>query len=236
MQHEDGSPERIPLEAEALEAPIVEGVTDDASAEPPKLKSKKKKKDKEKKAGPEGTSRGIETMFRMAYQTHLQLSTLADAKANIMISINGIIISVIIASVAPNLDLNPWLAFPSGVLLLGCLGALVFSILAARPRITGTSLSLESLRSRQVNILFFGNFVQMPEQDFLVGITGLMSQPRELYETMSKDLYSLGTVLSTKYRLLRIAYNIFMAGLIIGVLLFILVIALDPGSAGSTII
>ena len=66
-----------------------------------------------------GTRRGIETMFRSAYRVQMDLTGLADNKANMMVSINGIIISIIIAAVAPKLDANPWLLLPSTVFLIG---------------------------------------------------------------------------------------------------------------------
>lgn len=185
-----------------------------------------KKKKKKKRDGTPGSDRGIETMFRMVYQTHLELSALADTKANIMISINGIMISVIIASIGSNLARSPWLAIPVGVLLTGCLISLVFSVLAARPRVGSDVVPLEALRSRQANILFFGNFVHMPEADFLDGIRTLMGQTDELYRTMARDIYSLGGVLSRKYRLLRVAYHTFMIGLVGGVVLLLVVLAL----------
>lgn len=195
------------------------------------VEPKQKKKKKDKKKGGAGTSRGIETMFRMVYQTHLELSALADTKANIMISINGIMISVIIASIGSNLARSPWLVVPVGVLLSGCLISLVFSILAARPRVGGDAVPIEDLRSRRSNILFFGNFVHMPEADFLDGIRELMGRTDELYQTMARDIYSLGGVLSRKYRLLRIAYNTFMAALVAGVLVLLAVLIMRPGAA-----
>lgn len=189
-----------------------------------------KKKKKKKKGG--GTSRGIETMFRMIYQTHLELSAMADTKANIMISINGLMISVIIASIGSNLARSPWLAAPVGVLLSGCLISLVFSILAARPRVGSETVPLEALRSREANILFFGNFVHMPEADFVTGIGELMVRTDEVYQTMARDIYSLGGVLSRKYRMLRIAYTTFMAGLVASVVLLLVVLVLRMGAAG----
>lgn len=201
-----------------------------SEAEIAAIAEKKQKKKDKKKAGA-GSNRGIETMFRMVYRTHLELSALADTKANIMISINGIMISVIIASIGSNLARSPWLAVPVGVLLSGCLISLIFSVLAARPRVGSEAIPLEALRSRQSNILFFGNFVHMPEADFLVGIRELMGRTEELYQTMARDIYSLGGVLSRKYRLLRIAYNTFMAGLVAAVVMLLVVLVLRWGSA-----
>ena len=168
-----------------------------------------------------GTNRGIETMFRSAYRTQLALTGLADNKANMMISINGIIISIIIASVAPKLDANPWLLVPTTLFLLGTLTSIIFAILAARPRIRSTLIDLEDLRHSKGNILFFGNFYKLEESEFLQGMTSLVQDKTTLYESMIRDIYGLGSVLHKKFALLQIAYTTFMIALILGVTSFI---------------
>ncbi len=168
-----------------------------------------------------GTNRGIETMFRSAYRTQLTLTGLADNKANMMISINGIIISIIIASVAPKLDANPWLLVPTTLFLLGTLVSIIFAILAARPRVGSTNIDLHDLRHSKGNILFFGNFYKLDEADFLQGMTSLVQDKTTLYETMIRDIYGMGAVLHKKFALLKIAYTTFMIALILGVTSFI---------------
>ena len=168
-----------------------------------------------------GTNRGIETMFRSAYRTQLALTGLADNKANMMISINGIIISIIIASVAPKLDANPWLLIPTTLFLLGTLVSIIFAILAARPRVGSALIDLEDLRNSKGNILFFGNFCNLEENEFLKGMTSLMQDKTVLYESMIRDIYGLGSVLHKKFALLQVAYTTFMIALILGVTSFI---------------
>ena len=97
-------------------------------------------------------------MFRTSYRTHIELSAIADNKSNIMISINGIIISIVIASISPKIDSNPWLLIPTAILLLTCLGSLVYAVLSARPRVSNATITLEDVRANRANILFFGNF------------------------------------------------------------------------------
>lgn len=80
--------------------------------------------------------RGVSDMFRTSYCTHIELSAIADNKSNIMISINGIIISIIIASISPKIDSNPWLLIPTAALLLTCLGSMIYAVLSARPRVS----------------------------------------------------------------------------------------------------
>jgi hypothetical protein len=185
----------------------------------------RKKKKKKKKAKPTtGTARGVETMFRTSYRTHVDMSGLADNKANIMISINGIIMSVIIASIGPKMDANQWLLLPTSTLLIGCLISLIYAVLAARPRVSSNQVTLEDVREKRANILFFGNFVNLPKQDYVQGMKELIDDPEALYTSMIQDIYSLGGVLSQKFRYLRVSYAVFMASLIVGVVMFIVVL------------
>ena len=187
----------------------------------------KKGKKKKKKPTGLGTSRGIETMFRTSYRVHQDLVGLADAKANIMISVNGLIISITLAALAPRMGGLPLLVLPVSILLVGCLIALVYAVLAARPRVSNQPLTLDDIERNDANILFFGNFVNLSEEDFVEGMRDLMMTPDHLYINMVRDLYGLGQVLKKKFNLLRIAYTVFMFALIIGVGGFVVVFALD---------
>jgi hypothetical protein len=168
-----------------------------------------------------GSARGVETLFRSAYRVQMDLTGLADNKANMMISINGIIISVIIAAVAPKLDANPWLLIPSTVFLIGTLVSIVFAILAARPRVSSVPITLQDLEHSQGNILFFGDFANLTQDDFTEGMIDLIQDKAVLYETMIRNLYGLGSVLKKKFALLKIAYTAFMFALILGVMSFL---------------
>jgi hypothetical protein len=192
-------------------------------AEPAQGKKKRKKGKKGKKDGL-GSNRGIETMFRTSYRTHVDLSSLADNKANIMIGINGIIVSVLIASIAPAIDKNPWLTIPTAILLLGCLVSMVFAVLAARPRVNHHRYTLEDVDADRANILFFGNFVHLTPDEYVTGMKTLMGDTDRLYANMIRDLHSLGGVLQRKFTLLRTSYTTFMWTLALGVVSFIVVL------------
>jgi len=168
-----------------------------------------------------GTKRGTETMLRSAYRVQMELTALADNKANMMISINAIIISIIIAAVAPKLDSNLWMLFPTIVILMGTLASVIFAILAARPRLHSESVRLSDLRHSRGNILFFGNFARMRPQEFLDGMEEIIGDQTLTYETMIRNIYDLGFVLNRKYALLQSAYSTFMVALVLGVFSFI---------------
>jgi hypothetical protein len=187
--------------------------------------SKKKKKKKGKK-NRLGSARGVETLFRTSYRTHIDMSALADTKANIMITINGLMASILLASISPKIDANPWLLLPTTVLLTGCLISLVFAVLAARPRLESREVTLEQVRNDAANILFFGNFTHMAQDDYVLGMTELIQDGDRLYTNMLRDIYNLGAVLDRKFRLLRISYTAFMWALIAGTAMFVAVFLL----------
>jgi predicted metal-dependent HD superfamily phosphohydrolase len=186
---------------------------------------KKVKKKKEKDDDPK---RGIETMYRATYRTHIELSAIADSKANMMISINTIIMSVIITVVGGGFTLtenafieNLRYTVPICVLLLGSLASVIYAVISARPNITEKKVDLEKIKNKQSSSLFFGNFTQMKLKEFIENMQVLGSSKSLLYDSMSIDIYYLGLVLTQKYKLLRISYNIFMASLVLSVAAFV---------------
>ncbi|GAB3937926.1 Pycsar system effector family protein [Larkinella terrae] len=164
--------------------------------------------------------RGIETMFRMTSQNHFQLSAMADNKANIMISVNTIIVSLIISILIRKLEEWPQLVIPTVMLTASCLTATIFAILATRPNVSGGRFSKEDIHQKQANLLFFGNFHKMDLEDYEWGMKEMMNDSDFLYSSMTRDIYYLGKVLGKKYKLLRFSYTIFMFGFAASVLAF----------------
>jgi HD superfamily phosphodiesterase len=177
-----------------------------------------KENTKEKKV--EKPVRGIETMFRVASTNHQRLSDMADSKANIMISVNSIIISVVLSLLVRKLETATNLVAPTLILLLGTVTAVIFSILATRPNIPNGYFNQEQLNSRKINLLFFGNFYKMDFDHYYDGMQQVMSDSEFLYASLIRDIHSQGVVLGNKYKLLRISYTVFMFTLIISIIAF----------------
>lgn len=164
--------------------------------------------------------RGIETMFRVTINNHMNLSKMADDKANFLLSINGIILSFAIANIISKLDVarNLFLVYPTAILVFVCLASIIFAILSTRPKVNEGRFTKDDIQQKKANLLFFGNFYNMDLEDFNWGFNEMMQDRDYLYGSMIKDLYFLGKVLGRKYRLVRISYTIFMYGLILAVL------------------
>lgn len=183
-----------------------------------KKRTKRKKAEKEKKP-----DRGIDTMMKVTLNNHTQLSQIADSKANILLSVNAIIISVALSTIVPKLDntTNDHLVVPTFILLFFSVVSIIFAILSTRPKVTSGVFTRQDIQDRKVNLLFFGNFYRMPLDEYLWAMNELMESKDYLYDTMISDLYYLGLVLERKYKLLRITYNVFMVGIVVSVIAFV---------------
>lgn len=202
------------------------------NAEKQQFLFKKAQASKNKSFDTEKTGRGTETMYRVSYRNHINLSDIADKKANMMMSINTLILSAIIAIAGSGFAMVGGqqveyyrFGIPMAILLLSSLGSVIFAILSAKPNVTHNLVSDIELRERKSSILYFGNFTQMPLERFLSDMETLRGDNKLLYENMSMDIYYLGVVLKKKFRLLQLSYTIFMVGLIMAVisLIFILI-------------
>ena len=180
----------------------------------------KKKKNKSKV---EKSDRSMDTVFRVTLANHTRLSGIADSKANILLSVNAIIISIALSSIIPKLDSpkNAHLIIPTMVMLISSVITIIFAILSTRPKVTKGLFSRADINDQKVNLLFFGNFYKMPIEEYEWAMKEMLKDSEYTYSTMIKDLYYLGIVLEKKYRLLRITYNFFMFGIILSVLFFI---------------
>ncbi|MEO9021201.1 MAG: Pycsar system effector family protein [Ginsengibacter sp.] len=164
--------------------------------------------------------KGIQTMLRLTSANHLKLSEMADRKANILISVNAIIISVILSVLVHKLDEETYLIIPTMIFLIFAVVVIVISILATRPKISGGSFMMSEVKEKKTNLLFFGNFYKATYEEYNEAMSEMMLDTNYLYNSLIKDIYSLGVVLGRKYKLIRLAYNIFMIGIIVSVLAF----------------
>src|SRR5690606_35588897 len=139
--------------------------------------------------------RGVVAMFRIMSENHVNLSQMADSKANIMISVNTIVLSIMVSLLLGKLQFYPEFIIPTIILVVVCLGTVIFSILATRPNVTGGTFTKEDIKDKKINLLFFGNFFRMELFDYDWAMREMMNDKDYLYGNMIKDIYYLGIVL-----------------------------------------
>lgn len=180
-------------------------------------------------------SKGIQTMLRLTSKNHIDLSEMADRKANILISVNSIIISVILSFFIRKLTTETYLIIPTVIFLLAAVSTIIISILATRPKISGGTFTMEAVKEKKINLLFFGNFYKASYEEYNAAMREMMTDTDYLYGSLIKDIYYLGVVLGRKYKLIRLAFNVFMIGIIASVIAFGIAVLFAPLSGGTVI-
>ncbi len=181
-------------------------------------------------------SKGIQTMLRLTSQNHLKLSDMADSKANILISVNAIIISVVLGVLARKLQEETYLKIPTLIFLTSAVATIIISILATRPKISEGTFTLEDIENKKTNLLFFGNFHKATYEEYSSAMKKMMIDTDYLYGSLVKDIYYLGVILGRKYKLIRLAYTIFMIGIIVSVIAFVIAISIHNATSPSNAI
>lgn len=199
----------------------------DSTDHPFTLKKKKKKK-KQDLGVTISSSKSAQTQFKTALRNHIDLSAIADNKANIMLSVNALIITVALPFMAGQVVQNKNLLIPAIVLLVVCVTSMIYATLATRPIKMSGQVSQEQIDNQQSNLFFFGNFYKMSFLDYEKGMMQVVSNPNTLDNAITRDLFFLGKALGSKYRNLRLCYNIFMYGMIIAVIGFVIAFSISP--------
>lgn len=167
-------------------------------------------------------SRSAQMMFKTALRNHIDLSNLADNKANIMLSINAIIITIAMPLAATYVKQNPYLIAPMGALLGTCLSSMFFATMATRPiKMTGYT-EREAVRQGRANLFFFGNFFKMTFEEYREGMLYIANDETRLDSAILRDLFFLGKSLGKKYTQLRTCYTVFLSGIGITVFIFLM--------------
>lgn len=169
--------------------------------------------------------KGIQTMMRVMNDNHIEFSSIADNKANLLISVNAIIISVVLSILVRRLEVDTHLTIPTLLFLVVAVVTIVLSILSTKPKITSGYFTRDDVLNRKINLMFFGNYHKTKLEDYEWSMKKLMNDPDYLYGTMIKDVHQLGIVLAHKYKLISAAYTVFMYGIVLTVLAFVLAIA-----------
>lgn len=176
-------------------------------------KPKKDKKEKNKKA-----SRTTETLFRSLMSNHIQLSTLADRKANLMISVNAIVLSVVATLLLKEIRILPILIWPTVVLMVVCLITITLAVLATKP-----SVGQPKADSEQLDLLFFGDYTNLSDAEYQLAMKTLLQDETRLHESLIANIYAQGATLKRKYKRLQTAYTLFMYGFPGAIVLFLVV-------------
>jgi len=153
----------------------------------------------------------INYLLQQTRSHHVQLSSMADLKANMLLTMASIVITLAAPQAMKTGSQGPLL------ILMGF--SLITILLAAYAVMPKMSFSANQRRtpdvhSPQFNLLFFGDFTSLDYDRFRTEMERVLNDPSSTYEAQVREIYTLGIFLArTKYRYLRLAYTTFIVGL-----------------------
>lgn len=185
-------------------------------------KTSKKEKKKKKTDATIAGSRSAQMMFKTSLRNHIDLTNIADNKANILLTISTGVLTFGLPIATSYLSSSPYLIFPTIILMLTCLLTIIFATLATRPiKMNGFS-SPELLSQGKTNLFFFGNFYKMNLKDYQSNLKIIIGNEDYLEDIIISDLFYLGKALGEKYARLRVCYLIFMIGITATVITYVI--------------
>ena len=187
-----------------------------------KKKKAKKSKGKSKDKSVIQSEKSAQMMLKTTLRNMIDLTSIADGKSNIMLSINAVILTVAIPLISTYIPSYNYLIIPTGVLLLTSVISITYATLATRPVKTTGSTDLSKISTGKTNLFFFGNYHSMDIEDYKAGLKQVFASQEILDSSVMNDLYWLGVALGKKFNRLRVCYAVFLAGMVLTVLAFVI--------------
>ena len=158
-------------------------------------------------------------LMRATQFHHVQLSSMADLKANMLLTMSSVVLTLCLPQVLKNSHLWPLYSLISFCLLTICLATY-----AVMPKLPSPNLPPPDVNSPQFNLLFFGDFTRISQQQFESSMEEIMNDHSRTYGAQVREIYLLGTYLAKKkYRYLRYGYLSFIVGLFAACIGFIII-------------
>lgn len=160
----------------------------------------------------------LDQLVRQTRWHHVQLSSMADVKANMMLTISSVVLTLSVRYLT-----EPLFRPAAIVLIIFCLITVAMAAYAAMPKtsVLNGHGKPPDIKSETFNLLFFGDFSRLSYEQFKEAMEEAMETPEAAYEIQIREVYTLGRYLAQKkYRFVRLAYLSFITGLVVSMLAF----------------
>jgi hypothetical protein len=187
--------------------------------------SKKEKKEKDKGQ----LDKEILNIIRTTMRNNIELTHIADNKANVLLSLNALMITFLIPIVIPYVDIikQYHLGIPIGILVLTCFMVIYLAVLVLKPgKFFHNQGKIE--KGKSVSPFFFGNYYKMDKQDFMDYFKTAIADKDMVKSHIAEDLHYIGSRLGRKMTIIRIAFNIFMIGLFLSISISAILLFIYP--------
>jgi len=163
----------------------------------------------------EGLSKKTIDIIRTTQRNNIELTAIADNKANVLLSLNAILMAALIPLIIANLDAiyaHFLLLVPLSFLAITCFATIFMAAKVLKPsNYKGMRDSTEP--DIKPSPFFFGNFYRMESADYYAYLNEGLADPSLIKAHMAQDLYYIGKRLGYKMSWIRQAFNVFTIGI-----------------------
>jgi hypothetical protein len=160
----------------------------------------------------------LDHMLRQTRNNLVSFSQMADTKAHILLSLSSVLLSLSLTQIA-----DPRFMLPVIGLDVFLLITIFFALLTVIGKVKVFDSKRHSVRDADYSPLFFGNYGDIPYDEYARNFEEIMNDSDATYEIMVKDIYYAGKyLLQIKYRYIRLAYLYFFTGLIVSTIIYVI--------------
>jgi len=160
----------------------------------------------------------LDQMIRQTRAHHVSLSSLADQKANMILTIASLMIPL---STRFLFEEKTHLA--AATLIGFCVITILLAAYAAMPKIISKKITDSvNLQDNSFNLLFFGSFTRMGYSAYRNAMENMMNNHDDVYETQIREIYTMGSYLSqNKYKFVQFSYLSFISGILFSSVIYV---------------
>lgn len=170
-------------------------------------------------------SKDVLNIIRTTLRNNIELMNIADNKANVLLSLNALMLTFLIPSIIPNLEYikDNYLVFPILLMVFTSLITIYLSALVLKPG-DFDKYKKKFEKGEFISPFFFGNYYTMDSKEYEIYIRDALSKERLVRRHITQDLHYLGSRLGRKMSIMRNAFNIFLTGLIVSILTSVVIL------------
>ena len=174
-------------------------------------------------------SKDVLNIIRTTMRNNIELTNIADNKANVLLSISSLMLTFLIPFLIPYMDMvkHYYLWVPLLILVITCLITIYIATLVLKPGKFFQNLG-DLEKGRRISPFFFGNFYKMTPDEYRDYIDAEIVEGRAVRTHLTADFYYVGSRLGKKMELMRMAFNIFMFGFFTAIVLSVALFVLRP--------
>jgi len=181
---------------------------------------------KTKKAKVNQTRKDVTNIIRTALRNNIELTNIADNKANTLLTLNALMVTFLLPLATANIDfvIESRLAIPLAIMIVTSLITIFMAVIVLKPGDFTVVRKEKMEQGQNYSPFFFGNIFTMRRAEYLPYMKQALENENDIKEYMAEDLFYTGKRLGEKMTIVKMAFNVFITGLAASVIAALIIL------------